>query len=106
MSKKLKISFFLLSSLVDFTDSLDASHILLIRYINIMEMIVDEKKKIRSTASLGIELTMRRRTFGITIVNQIRLKVYVLVNLGTRSVVKMAIQDMTTDIRTLTGVFI
>jgi hypothetical protein len=30
----------------------------------------------------------------------------VLVNLGTRSVVKMAIQDMTTDIRTLTGVFI
>lgn len=73
INKKVKICFFFLSSFVDSTADLDASQIRLMKYMDIIDNIVVAKKKIRSTARRGIVFTMRRRTFGITIVNQMRL---------------------------------
>ncbi len=106
INKKVKICFFFLSSWVDSTADLDLSQIRLMKYMAIIDNIVVEKKKIRSTARRGIVFTMRRRTFGITIVNQMRLNQYILVNVGTNITPNIANQYAMTETKTLTGVFI
>ena len=106
INKKVKICFFFLSSWVDYTADLDASQIRLMKYMDIIDNIVVAKKKIRSTARRGIVFTMRRRTFGITIVNQIRLNQYILVNVGINITPNIANQYAMTETKTLTGVFI
>ena len=106
INKKVKICFFFLSSWVDSTADLDASQIRLMKYMDIIDNIVVAKKKILSTARRGIVFTMRRRTFGITIVNQIRLNQYILVNVGINITPNIANQYAMTETKTLTGVFI
>ena len=106
INKKVKICFFFLSSWVDSTADLDLSQIRLMKYMAIIDNIVVAKKKIRSTARRGIVFTMRRRTFGITIVNQIRLNQYILVNVGINITPNIANQYAMTETKTLTGVFI
>ena len=106
INKKVKICFFFLSSWVDSTADLDLSQIRLMKYMDIIDNIVVAKKKIRSTARRGIVFTMRRRTFGITIVNQIRLNQYTLVNVGINITPNIANQYAMTETKTLTGVFI
>jgi hypothetical protein len=106
INKKVKICFFFLSSWVDSTADLDLSQIRLMKYMAIIDNIVVAKKNIRSTARRGIVFTMRRRTFGITIVNQMRLNQYILVNVGTNITPNLANQYAMTETKTLTGVFI